>query len=87
MALARQLCCIAILSGMLGCQYYEDYRIKKSTADIKEETADLLRAYRLCLQRYEAEPPKAKEYCGPYTQSLREVEIKRELIRREGRGE
>ena len=62
-------------------------RIKKGTADIREETADLLRAYRLCLQRYEAEPPQAKEYCGPYTQSLREIDIKRETLRREGRGE
>ena len=85
--LVRCLCAAVILTGMVSCQYYEDYRIKKGTADIREETADLLRAYRLCLQRYEAEPPKAKEYCGPYTQSLREIDIKRETLRRDGRGE
>ena len=59
MILVRCLCAAVILTGMVSCQYYEDYRIKKGTADIREETADLLRAYRLCLQRYEAEPPKA----------------------------
>lgn len=85
MGRARLVCLIMVLYAALGCHYYEDYRLKKSTADLREETADLLRAYRLCLQRYETEPPKAKEYCAPYTQSLREVEIKRELIRRDGR--
>jgi hypothetical protein len=72
---------MAMLIGVVGRQYYEDYRVKKGTADVREETAEMMRAYRLCLQRYEGEPPKAKERCGPYTQSLREVEIKREIIR------
>jgi len=72
---------IVILVGQAGCQWYEDYRMKKGTADIRQETAEMMRAYRVCLQRYEAEPPKAKEHCAPYTQSLREVEIKREFVR------
>lgn len=65
----------------MGCQYYEGYRMKKGTADVREETAEMMRAYRLRLQRYEGDPPKAKEPCAPYTQSLREIEIKREIIR------
>ena len=75
------MCVIVMLSGQIGCQWYEDYRMKKGTADIRQETAEMMRAYRLCLQRYEGETPKAKEHCAPYTQSLREVEIKREIAR------
>ena len=68
---------LAMLCGALaGCHYYEDFRIKASTADIKDEQAQLMRAYRECLQKYEADPPKAKEHCSPYTQSLREIEIR-----------
>ena len=74
-------CALALLAGMVGCQYYEDYRVKKATADVREETAEMIRAHRLCLQRYEDDPPKAKQHCGPYTQSLREIDIKRELVR------
>ena len=65
----------AALWALGGCQYYEDYRVKKATADLKEEQAELLHAYRLCLEKYQDDPPKAKEYCGPYTQRLRELEI------------
>lgn len=64
-----------MLYGSVGCQYYEDFRVKKATADLKEEQAELLRAYRVCLGKYQDDPPKAKEYCGPYTQRLRELEI------------
>jgi len=65
-----------ILLTSVGCHYYEDYRMKKSTADIQDEKAELLRAYRQCLEKYQDDPPKAKELCGPYTQSLREIEVK-----------
>jgi hypothetical protein len=64
-----------VLCTLAGCQYYEDYRVKKTTADVKEEQAQLLRDYRLCMEKYQAEPPKAKEYCAPYTQRLRELEV------------
>jgi hypothetical protein len=64
-----------MLCGLVGCQYYEDFRVKKATADLKEEQAELLHAYRLCLEKYQDEPPKAKEFCGPYTQRLRELEV------------
>jgi len=67
-----------ILCTVVGCQYYEEYRVKKTTADLKEEQAQLLRDYRLCVEKYQNEPPKAKEYCAPYTQRLRELEITRQ---------
>lgn len=64
-----------MLWGLGGCQYYEEFRVKKATADLKEEQAELLHAYRLCLEKYQDDPPKAKEFCGPYTQRLRELEV------------
>ena len=81
MRVLRWFFAVAMLGGVTGCQYYEDYRVKKGTADVREETAEMMRAYRLCLQRYEEDPPQAKAHCAPYTQSLREVEIKREIVR------
>jgi len=78
---AVALAVLSVTVVVAGCQYYEDYRIKKATADVREETAEMLHAYRLCLQRYEDEPPKAKEHCAPYTQSLRELEIKHQMVR------
>jgi len=66
-----------LLGGTVGCQYYEEFRVKKTTADLKEEQAALLHDYRLCLEKYQDDPPKAKDLCGPYTQRLREIEITR----------
>ena len=64
------------LVSLLGCHYYEDFRLKKTQADVQEEKAELMRAYRECLKKYEGEPQKSREFCAPYTQSLREIEIK-----------
>ena len=64
-----------------GCHYYEEYRVLKLSADIQDEKAELLRAYRHCLVKYQEDPPKAKEICSPYTQSLREIEVKHQVTR------
>jgi len=64
-----------LIGGTVGCQYYQDYRVKKTTADLQEERAALFHDYRVCLEKYQDEPPKSKEVCGPYTQRLREIEI------------
>lgn len=71
----------AILLTIGGCHYYEEYRIMKSTADIQDEKAELLRAYRHCLVKYQEDSPKAKDLCAPYTQSLREFDIKHQVTR------
>jgi hypothetical protein len=65
-----------LLVSLSGCHYYEDFRVKKTTADMQEERAELMKAYRQCLQKYENEPQKSREFCAPYTQSLREIEIR-----------
>jgi hypothetical protein len=70
----------ALIAGLMltlsACHYYEEYRVLKSTADLQDEKAELLKAYRLCLAKYQDEPPKAKDMCAPYTQSLREIEVR-----------
>ncbi len=81
MTLARTCLAGMLVVVLSGCHYYEEYRIMKSTADIQDEKAELLRAYRQCLTKYQDDPPKAKELCGPYTQSLREIEVKHQVGR------
>lgn len=65
-----------LLGSLCGCHYYEDFRLKKTQADVQEEKAELMRAYRECLKKYESEPSKSREFCAPYTQSLREIEVR-----------
>jgi len=65
-----------LLIGLSGCQYYADYRLKQTQSDIQEERAELMRAYRECLKKNENDPQKSRDFCAPYTQSVREVEIK-----------
>ncbi len=66
---------LLLASGWLaGCHYYEEFRMMKGTADIRSETADLIRAYRLCMEKYEKDPAKAREYCAGYSHTLREIQ-------------
>jgi hypothetical protein len=66
----------SLLLGLAGCQYYAEFKLKKTQADVQAERAALMRAYRGCLQKYEKDPAKGKEYCSAYTHSLREIEFK-----------
>ena len=72
---------VLVLLALNGCHYYEEYRVMKSTADIQDEKAELLRAYRQCLVKYQDDPSKSREMCSPYTQSLREIEVKHQVTR------
>ncbi len=81
MSVLRRCVLGMVVLSVSGCHYYEEYRVLKSTADIQDEKAELMRAYRQCLTKYQDEPPKAKEVCGPYTQSLREIEVKHQGTR------
>jgi hypothetical protein len=74
--ISLKLAFCSVLLLLNGCHYYEEYRVLKSTADIQDEKAELLKAYRLCLSKYQDDPPKSKEICGPYTQTLREIEVR-----------
>ncbi len=55
------------------CQGYQRNEVDIA---IQQEKAALLKNYRICLEKYEAEPTKAKEHCAIYTQALHEVEVK-----------
>lgn len=73
----RLLLATMLFASLIGCHYYEDFRLKQTQADIQEERAELMRAYRECLEKYESDPRKSREHCSAYTQSLREIESKR----------
>lgn len=76
MRIALLLGLLLMLNGLAGCQYYQEYRNTKGEADIKEEKAELLKAHRLCLQKYENDPAAAKERCAPYLQAIQDMERK-----------
>jgi len=59
----------------------QEYRQRKADVEVRQETANLLKAYRLCLQKYEGEPAKAKENCSVYTQALHEIELKYQSVK------
>ena len=65
---------ILLLTGLIGCQYYEEYRSIKGDADIKEEVAEMRKAYRQCLQKFENDPAAQKERCAPYAQTIQDIE-------------
>ena len=60
---------VVLVMGLEGCMYYQEYRQMKGEADVTEERAELLKAQRLCFQKYEADP-QADERCGVYRQML-----------------
>ena len=59
---------------LAGCQYYQEYRNTKGDADVKEERAELMKAHRLCLQKYEGDPAGQKERCAPYAQAVQDYD-------------
>ena len=59
----------------------QEYRQRKADVEVRQETANLLKAYRICLQKYEGDPAKAKDNCSVYTQALHEIELKYQSIK------
>ena len=59
-----------------GCHCYEEYPVLISTADIQDDKAELMKAYRLSVADYQDDAVRAKELYRPYTQSLRAIEVK-----------
>jgi len=70
--------------GMVDCdtlrggraRMCQEYHQRKADAQVRQETANLLKAYRECLQKYQDNPTKAKENCSIYTHAIREIELK-----------
>ena len=67
---------VVLVLGLEGCMYYQEYRQMKGEADITEERAALMKAQRLCFQKYESDPT-AEERCGVYRQMLENLDAGR----------
>ena len=53
----------------------QEYRQRKADADMRSEASQIVKAYRQCLEKYQDQPDKQKEYCSVYTQALHEIEF------------
>lgn len=67
---------ILFFNSLGGCHYYQEYRQMKGEADIKEERAELIKAQRLCLQKYEADPENIEQRCGMYQKLIQQLDEK-----------
>lgn len=72
--LVRLFLYLALTLAVTGCQYYQQYRSIKGDADLKEEAAEMRKAYRLCLEKYENDLAASREHCSPYAQAIQEME-------------
>lgn len=71
MHVSRFLLAVSLASSAIaGCHYYQDYRVKKTGADVNEQKANNMRAHRDCLQRNERRPD-AEAICRPYADAAR----------------
>jgi hypothetical protein len=70
----RLFLCLSLALAVTGCQYYQQYRSIKGDADLKEEVAEMRKAYRLCLGKYENDLASSREHCSPYAQAIQDME-------------
>ena len=59
-----------------GCGMDDTLRRNKSTVDIAEERAAIMKLYRGCLEKYQDDPAKAKANCEHYTQALYSLDVR-----------
>jgi len=69
-----------LLAGLPGCLSFgdsgdSDTRTSKNAAEtaIYREVAEMVKLYRVCLQKNEENPVKAKENCGMYKDAIRDL--------------
>jgi hypothetical protein len=70
-----------VLAGLPGCisigenEEASAIRTSKNAAEtaIYREVVELVKLYRVCLQKYEDTPAKAKESCGMYKDAIRDL--------------
>jgi uncharacterized protein YqeY len=72
----RKLTCLALgllfLSGS-GCFTSSRDHGDPYQQAVKKELAELVKSYRVCLQKYEDNPSKAKESCGVYRDAIHDL--------------
>jgi hypothetical protein len=67
----------ASLAGCAGpCAETECTTAAGERTRVQQELAQFLKAYRVCLQKYEGDPDKSREICSVYTQALAAMEQK-----------
>ncbi len=73
---------VVLLAGLPGCLSFglggnesSDTKAAKSTAEtaIYGEVAEMVKLYRICLQKNEDNPVKARENCGMYKDAIRDL--------------
>ncbi len=73
---------VVVLVGLPGCLRLgfgggddADTRASKNVAEsaISREVAEMVKLYRICLQKNEENPVKAKENCGMYKEAIRDL--------------
>lgn len=69
-----------LLAGLPGCLSFgasedSDTRTSRNAAEtaIYREVAEMVKLYRVCLQKNEENPVKAKENCGMYRDAIRDL--------------
>jgi hypothetical protein len=76
---------LAGLSGCLRLGFGEggaaETRASKSAGEsaISREVAEMVKLYRICLQKHEDDPVKAKESCGMYKDAIRDLAHRRDV--------
>jgi hypothetical protein len=59
------------LTSLSGCLSYG--HSNSPGVRIENEVGELVKLYRMCLQKYEAEPVKAKENCAGYRDAIHDL--------------
>lgn len=71
-----------VLAGLPGCLSFgfgggddSHTKVSKNAAEtaISREVAEMAKLYRICLQKNEENPVKAKENCGMYKEAIRDL--------------
>ena len=79
LALVMGVVLFAALPGCLrlgfGSGDDSDTRVSKNAAEaaISREVTEMVKLYRICLQKHEDNPVKAKENCGMYKDAIRDL--------------
>ncbi len=78
LALVMGVVLFAALPGCLRLGFGSDdsdTRVSKNAAEaaISREVTEMVKLYRLCLQKHEDNPVKAKENCGMYKDAVRDL--------------
>lgn len=68
---------MVLFSGCLGWGTSDSAKNSPETT-MQKEVAELVKIYRLCLQKYEENAEKVKEHCTIYKEAIREIAPERQ---------